>query len=343
MNISAKQPQSRTISQRDELIASLSDGQFHSGSELGMRLGMSRAAVWKYIKNLDGLGIDVDSVRGRGYRIAGGLDLLDMERIRSYMSQNARELLGDVNLFKTIDSTNLWLLDRIEKGLAQSGDICLAEQQSAGRGRRGRTWISPFGRNLYCSVVWRFDKGINALEGLSLAVAVAIIEALNELSIPDLSLKWPNDIQGHGKKVAGILLEVRGDLTDSCDVVVGIGLNFFIPPKAAREIDQAWTDLEQLTQKKLDRNQVSALVIEHVLQAFVQFDRCGFSVFLERWNRWDAYRGQTVSIIAGKDVQTGKAYGVNEQGVFLLETDKGIQTFHGGEVSLRRAHELAGK
>ena len=322
------------------LILCLSDGLFHSGEDLGGSLGVSRAAVWKYIKNLVASGIQIDSVRGRGYRIAGGLDLLDLGRIRQFISEDSLALLGTMHLFKTIDSTNAWLLERIDLGLAQSGDICLAEQQSAGRGRRGRAWVSPFGRNLYCSIVWKFDKGMNALEGLSLAVAVAIIEALADLLIPDLSLKWPNDIQGRGKKVAGILLEARGDLTDRCDLVIGIGLNFFMPTDAAKEINQAWIDLEQLTQQKLERNHVSAVVIDHVLQALVEFDQQGFGAFLERWNRWDAYRGQAVSIIAGKDVQSGKAYGVNEQGAFLLETDLGIKTFHGGEVSLRRVHEV---
>ena len=340
MNKSTNLSHNRKAVQQSLLIDCLSDGLFHSGENLGVRMGISRAAVWKYIKSLGELGITVDSVRGRGYRVEGGLDLLDMNRMNKLFSQSGLALLGEINLFKTIDSTNVWLIERIEQGLAKSGDLCLAEQQTAGRGRRGRTWVSPFGRNLYCSLVWKFDKGMNALEGLSLAVAVAIVEALNEAGVPDLALKWPNDIQGQGKKLAGILLEVRGDLSDNCDLVVGIGLNFFMPSLAAKEIDQAWIDLEQLMQKKADRNYFSALIIDHVLHALVEFDQKGFDAFLNRWNCWDAYRGRSVSVIAGKDIQEGVALGVNHQGALLLETDTGIKVFHGGEVSLRRSHEV---
>ena len=137
-------------------------------------------------------------------------------------------------------------LRRVEAG-GRSGLVCTAEQQTAGRGRRGREWISPFGRNLYVSTVWEFTQGAAALEGLSLAVGVAVAQALKGLGLPEVQLKWPNDIQHEGKKLGGVLLEMVGDASRQCQVVVGIGVNVAMPGAAANAIDQAWTDISRMT------------------------------------------------------------------------------------------------
>lgn len=193
----------------DALIRVLADGRFHSGTQLGEALGLSRAAIWKQVKKLEAVGLECESVKGKGYRVSGGVDLLVKERVLNAMSPLGRETLSLLELFPSIDSTN-------RRGLAMAGQrslcsyACLAEHQSAGRGRRGRQWVSPYGASIYLSVGWGFDGGAQALEGLSLAVGVAVAEVVGHYGVP-VGLKWPNDIVVNGRKLGGILLEMTGE------------------------------------------------------------------------------------------------------------------------------------
>ena len=332
--------QKLTKSERfDVLISYLANGEFHSGEALGQLMGISRAAVWKYIQSLDKLGLEIDSVRGRGYRIRGGLSLLSVGSISKQLSGNAKHIFQDVEVFKHIDSTNQYLLEKVESGQGMHGSVCLAEQQSAGRGRRGREWISPFGQNIYCSVLWRFDKGMSALEGLSLVVALSMIEAMKLQEIKNISLKWPNDILAEGEKLAGILLEVRGDLADYCDVVIGFGVNVNMPVKAGEAITQAWTDANSLCDRPVNRNDLVAGILNVLVEDLHEFEKSGFSSFQERWNEHDGFVGKVAKIIAGKDQQIGLVKGVNAQGALLLQSDGEVMSFHGGELSLRSVGE----
>ncbi len=318
-----------------DVLKLLADGEFHSGQELADFLGVSRTAVWKQLGKFSDLGVQVESVKGRGYRLVGGLQLLEEGLIRSGLSAEAAALITELQLPGIIDSTNTAALKRIAEGSGQ-GFVCCAEQQTAGRGRRGRTWVSPYGSNIYMSVAWDFEGGAAALEGLSLAVGVAACEALEELGLSGLKLKWPNDILFNGKKLAGILLEMVGDAAGSCQVVVGLGVNVKMPVEPGRQIDQAWVDIRNLPGgEQIDRNRLQAALLNGLLPALKNFQSQGFGAFRQRWLMRDAYAEQPVVVILGEQKISGRSLGVDERGALLLETAVGVKTFNGGEISLR--------
>ena len=231
---------------RSILLPLLADGEFRSGQDLAEALGVSRTAVWKQVNKLASeTGLVIDSVKGRGYRIPGGIELLDAEQVTAALQPLASRLLTSLVLLESVDSTNAEALRRAEAG-DSSGLVCSAEQQTAGRGRRGRQWVSPFASNLYLSLLRKFDQGAAALEGLSLAVGVAVARALEAAGMPAVQLKWPNDILFDGAKLGGVLLEMIGDAAGPCKVVIGVGLNVVMPAEAARGIDQDWTDIRSV-------------------------------------------------------------------------------------------------
>ncbi len=320
------------------LIQTLADGKLHSGEALGEVLGISRAGVWKYIKLLEQLGLPVEAIRGQGYRIVDGLNLLNRQQIVQELNASTRALFHSIHLFGEIDSTNEYLLGLAEQQENHHGSVCIAEKQTAGRGRRGRNWVSPYARNIYCSLLWRFDAPMSALEGLSLVVAMAIHEALVDLGVKKAQLKWPNDLLVEGKKLSGILIEVRGDLVDYCNVVIGFGINVDMPEASQKAIDQAWTDLKMLLGEAPNRNRVLGLVLQSIANHLQTFEQSGFAGFQKRWNELDIFINQPVEVHAGQSRQAGIARGVNVRGALLLEHDGVIREIHGGEVSLRGAH-----
>ena len=220
----------------------MADGRFHSGSSLGRDLGVSRNAVWKHIRFLQHHQVDIHAVRGRGYRLASVLELLATNTIMAHVDKAALPLLGRMDILPEVDSTNRYLMARIGHGAA-TGDICLAEYQSAGRGRQGRPWVSPFAANIYMSLLWHFPVGIEGLAGLGLAVGASVLDACHRLGAEAVRLKWPNDLVCRGSKLAGILLELRSAADGGCFVVIGIGMNVRMPDQNIAQIDQSWTDL----------------------------------------------------------------------------------------------------
>lgn len=313
------------------LLSTLSDGQFHSGDVLGDQFGVSRTAIWKQLKKVEDLGIPLESVKGKGYRIPGGLDLIDSAAIRESLLPQVSELVSDLDVRDVVDSTNVIALNKAMSGAC--GYICTAEQQTAGKGRRGKAWASPYASNLYMSVVWEFVEGAAALEGLSLAVGVAVVEALNRAGVNDVRLKWPNDILCNGRKLAGILLEVAGDVAGPCRVVVGIGLNVNMP--SAADIDQPWIDVKEINRAAANRNLLLALIINELMPLLSDFEQQGFSSYRDRWLALDAYAGREVAMLLGDESIIGTAVGVDKSGAVLVETSSGIRKFSGGEVSLR--------
>jgi BirA family biotin operon repressor/biotin-[acetyl-CoA-carboxylase] ligase len=216
------------------------------------------------------------------------------------------------------------------------GWVCLAEYQSAGRGRRGRSWVSPFGANLYLSLLWHFSLEAALLSGLSLAVGVALMRALTALGTPELGLKWPNDVLWRRRKLAGVLLEFGGESSGLCHIVAGIGLNVAMPRYAEPAIDQPWIDLRSIIgSERLSRNHLAARLIGELVTAFVQFEQAGFAAFREEWNHYDLARDRPVILQLPTTTLSGIARGVDEAGALLLETDAGIRSFLGGEISLR--------
>lgn len=315
------------------LLNCLADGRFHSGEQLAGTLGVTRAAVWKRLKNIQSMGLVVDAVRGKGYRLQQPLELLDERRIRKDLSEVASDSLARLEVFASIDSTNRYLMQA--EAVAGGAQVCLAEQQLNGRGRRGRAWISPFACNLYCSIKWQYDAGPVSLSGLSLALGVGLMRVLTAAGCQDAGLKWPNDIYCNDKKMAGVLLELSGDINGSCYVVAGVGLNLRMPSSIAG-IDQPWTDLYTvLGALTPGRNQLAAALISEWIDVLRQYPEQGFSVYQSEWNGWDIIKGRPVMLSTANFEKQGIAQGVNLEGALLLETSHGIETCHAGEVSLR--------
>lgn len=323
---------------RTDLLQLLADGEFHSGQKLADDLGVSRTAVWKQLRKLEDSGLLIESVKARGYRLPGGLELLNEQRIRAALQGSAKSLLRKLVLAEVTDSTNAEIFRQLEVGEAASGLVCAAEQQTAGRGRRGRSWVSPFAGNLYLSLAWQFAGGAAVLEGLSLAVGVAASTALADLDFNGISLKWPNDLLYDDAKLGGILIEMTGDAAGSCQVVVGIGINVKMPDRAAQAIAQSWTDLERIGGAPLcSRNTLLAALLNHLLPLLNEFEEQGFAPWRERWMALDAYLDQPVIVSSGNRRMTGAARGIDGSGALLLDTSSGMLTVRGGEVSLRRA------
>ncbi len=320
------------------LLPLLASGEYCSGQTLADALGVSRTAVWKQLNALSDLGLQIESAKGRGYRIPGGIDLLDGARVRAALDATAAGLLSRLALFETIDSTNAEAMRQVALG-AGPGLVCSAEQQTAGRGRRGRTWVSPFARNLYLSVVWEYHQGATALEGLSLAVGVAVARALATFGLPAVQLKWPNDVIFEGAKLGGVLLEMTGDAAGTCQVIVGVGLNVAMPGAAATGIDQAWTDIETIsTGGRPGRNDLLAALLNELLPLLAGFEQLGFGPWRDEWLALDAFAGQPVVLHTGAQDMAGIARGVDKRGALQLETAAaGVQSIFGGEISLRPA------
>ena len=311
----------------------LADGEVHSGESLGAALGVSRAAVWKQLQKLEPYGLALETVKGRGYRLSGGLCLLSREKILSALA--APDLLHELLVCDQVDSTNARVLEMLEQGRGH-GVAMLAEQQSAGRGRRGRSWVSPFAGGIHLSLGWQFSGGVQLLEGLSLAVGVALARALAKFEVPDVRLKWPNDVWCGGRKLAGVLLELSGDLTDRCAVVVGIGLNVNLRGETAADIDQPWTDLSRVT-PGIERNQLAVAMLDELLPLLQGYPECGFAAYREEWQRLDQFAGRQVCLRSAQQEWCGLACGVDPSGALLLEVEGERRRFHGGELSLREA------
>ncbi|MBK1716561.1 biotin--[acetyl-CoA-carboxylase] ligase [Thiocystis violacea] len=318
------------------LIELLADGRLHSGEVIARHLGVTRAAVWKALKKLvEEFGLELESERGRGYRLRIPLELLNGERIRSALSDAGRERLAALNIHRRIDSTNAELMRLASAGIP-SGTACLAEQQTAGRGRRGRTWVSPFGVNLYLSLLWRYPLAPAALGGASLAVGAVLADMLHGLGAEGLALKWPNDLLWRRRKLAGLLLEVAGESQGPCHLVVGVGLNLRMGAGQGREIDQPWTTLtEVLGERAVGRNQLAGHLLEALSQALERYGREGLEPFLERWRAYDAYLGEPVGLAIGDQVIAGRHAGIAADGSLQLDTPTGRRAFQAGEVSLR--------
>lgn len=317
----------------DDLLALLCDGTFHSGRELGEQLGISRSAVWKQIQRLESLGIEVYSVKGRGYRIPAGLDLLDQRLFDDALPPEVKRRLDRLVLAREVESTNQLALEALKSG-ARNG-LFAAEYQTRGRGRRGREWVSPYAANLCFSLAWRFSAGLAALEGLSLGVGLALREGLSRVGVGGVELKWPNDLLSQGRKLGGILVEVSGDAAGECEVVIGVGVNVAMPSGQLERISQPSTDVASLVADCPGRNALLAILVESLFQTLDRFEAQGFAVMREQWQSANAHRDMPVRLISGSHEISGICRGVDDRGALLLETDGRVQAYYGGEISLR--------
>lgn len=323
------------MSTRNEVIGLLSDGGFHSGTNMGEKLGVSRAAINKAIKSLSDAGIDIHRVSGRGYRLAEPMWPLQKHSILQHLAGSTREFEDRLHVFDTIDSTSGFLISQPVAEHKQ-GVVCIAEYQSGGRGRRGRSWVSTPYSNIMMSMSWRYDQGPAFVGGLSLAAGVAVIKALRHFGVSDVGLKWPNDILWNGRKLAGLLLDVQGEANGPSRVVVGLGVNVLIGEKDAPTIDQPWTDLRTILDEVVDRNRLTAIIVSELEKMFLAFETSGLSTFLPFWQETHVYHGKTVRLLRGNEVLEGVVEGVETSGAIILRDAAGrVSAYHSGEVSLR--------
>jgi BirA family biotin operon repressor/biotin-[acetyl-CoA-carboxylase] ligase len=313
------------------LLKLLQDGRFHSGEALGAALGVSRAAVWKKLQILQAeLCLPIHKVRGRGYRLEAPLQLLDADWLNSQL--NAPQWHACV--LPSLDSTNAEALRLLP--MAQTLPFyVLAERQTSGRGRRGRNWVSPFGENIYFSLVIRVEGGMRQLEGLSLAVGLALLRVVHDQGITAAGLKWPNDVLVSDRKLAGILLELSGDPADVCHVVIGIGLNVNMLVANDSVIDQPWTSMRAELGCQLNRNELVLALNQQLLHYLNIQLKQGFVVLQDEWQRNHLWQDRHVAITAGAEPIEGMVLGVDHSGALRLRVDGVERVFSGGELSLR--------
>jgi BirA family transcriptional regulator, biotin operon repressor / biotin---[acetyl-CoA-carboxylase] ligase len=328
------------------LLVLLADGELRSGEWLAAQLNQTRAAVWKGVERLRALGIEVQAVPRRGYRLANAVELLDSDRIAGELSEERKSRLRKLELLFEVDSTNTRLL-----GAAQpppgSADVCISELQHAGRGRLGRRWIAPFGGTVAMSLGWTCSDVVRTLPALSLGVGVAVSRALARAGAQGITLKWPNDIWYRDRKVGGVLIELRAEAGGPAHVVLGVGINVSLPGSARQEIEavpptgaagptaQAVAAVADACILPPSRNLVAGAILDELLSMLVQYERFGFAAFRDAWTALDALKGRQARIVMGGTEILGVARGVDSDGALLLEIGDRMQRFVSGEASLR--------
>lgn len=315
------------------ILRLLSDGRFHSGEDIASHFGVTRATVWNALQDAEAMGVQLFSVRGKGYRLPEPVRFLDEDRIRQHLGPHRDTFILEIH--DRIDSTNTHLMRAASAGAAHA-TCTVAELQTAGRGRRGRAWQAGLGNSLAFSVLWRFDCGAGALSGLSLAVGVAMMRALHELGAMHAQLKWPNDVLSEERKLAGILIELQGDMDGPSAAVIGIGLNLRLPEAMRRAIDQPAIDLARLLDTPLIPDEVLAALLRHLADVLQVFSHSGFESLREEWTAHHAYHKGAVRMLMpdGRAVE-GIAEGVAPDGALLVRTAEGVQRFTAGEISMR--------
>ncbi|GAB4353190.1 MAG: bifunctional biotin--[acetyl-CoA-carboxylase] ligase/biotin operon repressor BirA [Methylohalobius crimeensis] len=329
----------------EALIQHLADGKFHSGKKLADTLQTSRTTVWKSVQSLQALGLEIQAVKGRGYRLTHPWERLNAEQITASIQVPEACPPPVVEVHDCLNSTNAHLLRTAS--LRPAASICLAEMQTAGRGRLGRNWVSPFGANIYLSLLWRFRRG-ESLGGLSLAVGVETVRVLRKLGLADLRLKWPNDILWQERKLGGILIEAITESQGQCVVVVGLGLNLRLPPGAADAIDQPWVDIRTIlgggaSRPDLavpSRNRMAGDLSSRLLALLNAYGSEGLTPWLEDWRRWNCVLGRRVTVDEIGQRYEATAVNVTEEGSLVLRRDDGRRRLlAAGDVRLRVRHD----
>ena len=331
---------SQAQARRQRLLAILADGNFHSGERVASRLRISRAGVWKLIKSLQAIGVAIESLPRQGYRLPRSVDLLDRTAITNALSEASKVRVGRLDVLLEVDSTNRHVAasEPLETGKAQ---ICTAELQSAGRGRRGRVWLAPFGSGICMSLGWQFAEAPPTFSALGLAVGVAAVKALQRCGVEGVGLKWPNDLVWQHRKLGGILIEMRGESAGPAHVVIGIGINMRVPAETRLTLAEQQATLvadvhELLRERTPTRNVLIAALAEELLAMLERFALHGFAEFAAAWRRLDVLAGANVRVISGTETRYGVAQGVEPDGSLLVSVDGQLRRFVSGEVSLRR-------
>ena len=261
--------------------------------------------------------------------------LLCKKEITNRLNKDALELLSKIEIKEQTNSTN----DDAKESLKNSSHLLsahFAEQQSAGRGRNSRNWISPFGQNIYLSLAWQSNLSFADIEGLSLAIGVEIAESLKNNTDELIEIKWPNDLLVNQRKLGGILIETSSSKKDSLEIIIGIGINVFMKNEDAIKIDQDWTSLENYKNRNLDRNLIAANLLNNLAQLTKKFKSVGFVGYKEAFENRNALINKDCEVLAnGKVDYHGSVVGVNEKGELLVKRNNEIINLRYGEVSIR--------
>lgn len=312
------------------LVDALAPGEWQSGEALALASGLTRAGLAKRVGHLRDWGLHIESKFGQGYRLAKPLERLDLDRIRAGVPQDLR-----VDVQPLVDSTNRVLMDADP---AEDPQAIIAEHQSAGRGRRGRDWRSPFGANLYLSTAWTYPLWPQQLPALSLAVGVVCARALHAAGVDGVRLKWPNDLLVQERKLGGILIEQRGESSGICRVIVGVGINVSMHKSQGSGIDQPWITVDEAMElagrPPVSRNHLASELLHGLHECLSRYTVKGFEPYREEWLSLDALRGREVHV-PGDDKMRGYGRGIDGSGAFLIETKSGIRQVLSGDVSLR--------
>lgn len=325
--------------QLKKLITVLQDGELHSGEMLGKHLSITRAAVWKLIKQLEHYHIEIEAKTNSGYRIPGGINLFDLKKIKAYLKEPYQNI--QIEAFDEVDSTNTYLQEQAKIAKQFATQVCLAEQQNSGRGRLGRNWFSPYGSNIYCSILYYFNEDWKKVPALSIIIGLAIIKVLETLDMnKQLKLKWPNDIYFNNAKLGGILIEVSGETHHFISTIIGIGLNIKMPKHSKNLLQRNITDLADIYQRPIDKNNITALLINQILDYISIYQNDGLGFFIDMWPKYDLTLNKPVILTTPSENINGIARGLNDQGYLIIETqDSKFIPFSYGEVSLN-LHEL---
>ena len=313
----------------------LADGQFHSGEALAQRFKVTRATIWNALQHAESLGVEIFSVRGRGYKLPNAINLLDANAVMQAIGE--QRAWFKLELLDEVPSTNTYLMQ--SKHVAHATCVA-AHLQTKGKGRRGRTWVSKLGASLTFSLLWRFAGGAAGLSGLSLAVGVALIRALHELGVQQAQLKWPNDVliteNGTPQKLAGILIELQGDLEGPSTAVIGIGINLNLPKNVLNSIDQPAIDLAHASATPINQSVLLGTILKHLAVVLSAFETRGFVAVRDEWLQHHAYKNKPVRMLLPNGTESiGTVTGVADDGILLVETALGPQRFSAGEISLR--------
>jgi BirA family biotin operon repressor/biotin-[acetyl-CoA-carboxylase] ligase len=315
----------------------LGDREFHSGTALAAATGVSRSAVWKAVASLRLRGVVVQAVANRGYRLPLAAELLDAAQIRASLPSECRGRLRRGISLWTTGSTNE---DLLKGGAPAAGqfDFLTAEFQRAGRGRRARSWLGPLGGSICLSIGWSFASLPPEAGALGLVIGVCALRALQQLQVPGVALKWPNDLVAAGAKLGGILIELRAETGGPAFIVVGIGLNVALGAAVRTAVMATGTqptDLAQLGLARCDRNGLVAALIGNSVDGLLQFERSGFGAFADAWRAADALAGKPVIVSAHGGAVSGHARGIDANGALCVQTRDGLQRFTSGDVSVR--------
>lgn len=324
------------MSARQKILTVLTDGESHTSAEVASALGLNPATVRRHMRALVRLGLDIQRVSARGYRLCTVFRPLSRGRILDYLGAQAPTIAGLLCMCEELDSTNLYLVRKAKRGQCLSGATCIAEVQRAGRGRHGRSWMATPYSNVMLSMAWWLSDKPSALAGLSLAAGVAVAQALADYGIADVGLKWPNDILWQQHKLGGVLVEVHRHTGTEALAIVGVGLNGFLAERDVALIGQDWTDLRRIAGEAVDRDRLVAFLIKQLYDMLGTFQQTGFCHFRADWEQLHVYQGRRVRVLGKEPAIAGRVLGVDDDGALrIMNDDYRTEVFHSGEISVR--------